>query len=134
MRAMRTLRAVVLVGLVGLVIAGCGSSSKKVSSAGTTTTTAAAASSSTTTAAAAAGSAISIKSFAFSPTPLNVKAGATVTVTNGDSPTHTWTADDKSFSETLASGKSATHTFAKAGTYAYHCEIHTSMKGTVVVS
>lgn len=92
--------------------------------------------STTTAAAAAGGSAISIKGFAFSPASLKVAVGTTVKVTNGDSPTHTWTADDKAEwdSGDLAPGRSYEHTFDKAGTYAYHCNIHSSMKGTVVVS
>ena len=96
------------------------------------------ASSTSTTAAATSGgdaSAITIQGFAFAPATLHVAVGATVTTTNRDSATHTWTADDGSFSSgNLDQGKSATHTFTKAGTFAYHCEIHPSMKGTVVVA
>src|SRR6266446_2766717 len=43
------------------------------------------------------GTAISIKNFAFSPNPIAVKAGTTLTVTNGDGTKHTLTADDKNF-------------------------------------
>jgi plastocyanin len=57
-----------------------------------------------------------------------------VTTTNADAATHTWTADDGSWdSGSLANGASSTHTFGSAGTFAYHCAIHPSMKGTVVV-
>jgi plastocyanin len=45
------------------------------------------------------------------------------------------TADGGSFnSGTLAGGGSFSHRFTTAGTFAYHCAIHASMTGTVVVS
>jgi plastocyanin len=88
----------------------------------------------TTTAAAAAGNAVSIANFAFSPASITVKVGDQVTWTNNDSTTHTVTADDNSFSSgDLAPGATFSFTFTKAGTFPYHCSIHTSMKGTVVV-
>jgi len=63
-----------------------------------------------------------------------VAVGTEVTVTNQDGPTHTWTADDGSWrSGDLATGATFRHTFAAAGTFTYHCEIHASMKGTVNV-
>lgn len=37
-------------------------------------------------------------------------------------------------SANLAQGGSYAHTFANAGTYSYHCAIHTSMTGTVTIS
>jgi len=81
------------------------------------------------------GNAIVIKNFAFSPTPLRVKAGATVTVTNDDSATHTLTADKGAFDTgDLDGGKHMTITIGKAGTYAYHCEIHNYMTGEIVAS
>ena len=41
--------------------------------------------------------AITIKSFAFKPTPLTVKAGTKITVTNKDGTTHTFTSDNGKF-------------------------------------
>jgi len=77
---------------------------------------------------------VTIADFAFAPTSLTVPAGATVTWTNKGSVGHTVTADDGSFgSETLASGATFSATFAKAGTFAYHCRIHPSMTATIVV-
>ena len=53
---------------------------------------------------------------------------------NRDSAAHTVTADDTSFdSGALQSAASFTQTFAKAGTFAYHCSIHSRMVGTIVV-
>ncbi|MPV87830.1 cupredoxin domain-containing protein [Georgenia ruanii] len=80
-----------------------------------------------------AAAAVQIKNFAFAPASQTVAAGQTVTWTNDDSTDHTVTADDNSFdSGRLAPGKTFTHTFATAGTYAYHCAIHPNMTGTVV--
>lgn len=85
----------------------------------------------------AAGSAVMIKNFAFSPAVLNVKAGTTVTWTNDDGAPHTIVSDagsPASFSSpNLAHGATFSFTFAQAGSYPYHCSIHPSMKGTVVV-
>jgi plastocyanin/predicted lipoprotein with Yx(FWY)xxD motif len=82
-----------------------------------------------------AASSVQIANFAFAPASLTVKVGATVTWTNADSTTHTVTADGGSFdSGHLASGATFKHTFAKAGTYTYHCAIHASMTGTITVT
>jgi plastocyanin len=64
-----------------------------------------------------------------------VKSGAKVAVTNDDSTAHTFTADDgKSFDTgTLDPGSSKTVSVSKPGSYAYHCNIHSFMKGTLVV-
>jgi len=76
---------------------------------------------------------VQIKNFAFAPASQTVTAGQTVTWKNDDTTDHTVTADDNSFdSGLLAPGKTFTHTFAAAGTYAYHCVIHPNMTGTVV--
>jgi plastocyanin len=81
------------------------------------------------------GSKIVIKSFAFNPQELHVKVGDTVTISNDDTVTHTWTADDGSFDAgEMAPGATKTQVFAKAGTVKYHCKIHASMQGSVVVS
>ena len=83
----------------------------------------------------AAGSAVTIKGFAFGPATLKVAAGTTVTWTNQDSTAHTVTGDKNEFdSGNLAPGKTFTHTFDKAGTFAYHCTIHPSMKATITVT
>jgi plastocyanin len=78
--------------------------------------------------------AVTIQDFKFGPATLSVKQGAKVTVTNRDSTTHTATADDGAFDTgDLDPGASKTVTLPKAGRYAYHCEIHSFMKGTIVV-
>lgn len=80
---------------------------------------------------------MTIKGFAFAPSSLTVPVGTAVTVTNNDSTTHTFTSVSGPApvdSGRLAPDASATVTFAKAGTYAYHCAIHAAMTGTVIVS
>lgn len=80
---------------------------------------------------------ITIENFAFNPATLTVAPGTSVTWTNRDGVTHTITADSGSpaqfTSEQLANGSSFSFPFIKPGTYTYHCSIHPSMKGTVVV-
>ena len=87
-----------------------------------------------TTAPAANGNSITIANFAFAPATLTVKVGTKVTWTNNDSATHTVTADQGAFdSGDLPTGQSFSFTFTKAGTYSYHCAIHSSMVATIVV-
>jgi plastocyanin len=70
----------------------------------------------------------------FSPTSVTVGVGGTVTWLNNDGTKHTVTADDASFdSGTLIAGATFVHTFATAGTYAYGCNFHGNMRGTVIV-
>jgi len=75
---------------------------------------------------------IAIKDFIFQPEPLQVKAGVTVTVANGDNTRHTVTADDKSFDTgDIDGGGKATITVDKPGKYTYHCDIHNYMTGVI---
>lgn len=77
---------------------------------------------------------ISIADFAFSGVT-EVKVGTTVTVTNDDGGTHTWTAVDDTFdSGNLSSGDSFEFTFTEAGSFDYFCNIHPGMTGTIVVT
>ena len=78
--------------------------------------------------------AVTIQNYAFSPATLTVKVGDKVTWTNQDSVGHSATADDNSFDTgVIAQGQSGSTTFSKAGTYTYHCSVHPSMHGTIVV-
>ena len=86
----------------------------------------------------------------FTPDPVRIKAGQTVTWIGGDSITHvlvqgtyevggdklrTSEKDDGVFSLDLAKkGQRVSHTYDTAGTYTYFCTIHKGMNGTVVVS
>ena len=87
------------------------------------------------TGSAATADTVAIKNYTFSPNPITVKAGAPITVVNDDNVTHTLSANGGAFNTgDLGSGRRASVTTASAGTYAYHCEIHTFMTGTVRVS
>jgi plastocyanin len=80
-------------------------------------------------------SAVAIKDFAYSPAGVSVPTGSKVTWTNSDTTAHTVTFDDGSAdSGNLAAGSTFDHTFATAGTFAYHCAIHPQMHGTVTVT
>jgi LPXTG-motif cell wall-anchored protein len=75
-----------------------------------------------------------ISDYKFSPASLTIHVGDTITWTNDGPAAHTATANDGSFDTgTLKKGQSASHTFTKAGTFAYICKIHPFMHGTVVV-
>jgi len=86
----------------------------------------------TGTSAGAQGAAIAIKNFQFSPDPIVVKAGGSITVTNDDGTAHTLTADDGAFDTGNLDGSATTTiTVASPGTYTYHCKIHTYMTGKI---
>jgi plastocyanin len=83
---------------------------------------------------AAADQTVTMESLQFQPATVTVEVGDTVTWSNADGVSHTATADDGSFDTgTISGGASASHTFTTAGTFAYHCEVHPTMTGTVVV-
>jgi plastocyanin len=143
-RVAKTWFCVFIIGLV-FTLAACGGSTPSTAStstptvAPTATPTAAPTATPTptpTTAATTApesGSSVSIANFAFSPQSLTVKVGTKVTWTNKDSLTHTVTANGGAFNQTVPSGSTFSFTFTKAGTYSYHCAIHTSMTATIIV-
>lgn len=77
---------------------------------------------------------VSIVNFAFSPATVHLKIGGTVTWTNKDASPHTATDLNGNFdSGSLATDKTFSHTFPKAGTYTYHCTIHTTMANATIV-
>ena len=88
----------------------------------------------TTEAPAAASGTVTIKDFKFS--ALSTKAGAKVIVKNDDSTTHTYTSDDDAFDAgRIDAGKTGEFTApTTAGSYKVHCEIHSSMSGTLTVT
>ena len=78
---------------------------------------------------------LDIVDFAFDPTSVEIPAGTTVLWTNTGVAPHTVSAKDGSFgSEMLAAGASFEHTFTTPGSYAYLCQVHPEMTGTVVVT
>ena len=79
--------------------------------------------------------AVRVIDFAFNPSSLTVRVGTRVTFTNRGAATHTVTADGGLFnSGDLPSGKSYSFTFMSAGSFAYHCQIHPSMTGTITTT
>lgn len=84
--------------------------------------------------------AVTIESFIFSPTPLEVPVGSTVTWSNEDKILHTATAGtpdaptDVFDIEMAEAGTSGAFTFEEAGTYDYFCSRHDTMRGQIVVS
>lgn len=75
------------------------------------------------------------ESNSYSPNPVEVKVGETVTWVNYDSGRHTVTSEDGVFeSELMGKGQSFSYTFDKAGEYPYFCSPHPGMAGTVVVT
>lgn len=77
---------------------------------------------------------IMVKNFAFSPVPLVVPAGTTVTWTNMDDEPHTAVSDTGAFrSGALDTKESFSFKFDRPGTYHFTCSIHPSMTGTVIV-
>jgi uncharacterized protein (TIGR03118 family) len=77
---------------------------------------------------------VDIRNLRFTPDPISVAAGGTLTWTNGDSFTHTVKGDTAPFASGLLD-RNATfiQTFDTPGTYDYHCTIHPFMRGKVVV-
>ncbi len=79
------------------------------------------------------GTQVGIADNTFNPQSATVAVGGSVTWTNADVATHTVTFNDGPDCGRLGNGASVSRTFDAAGTFAYHCEIHGSMRGTVVV-
>jgi plastocyanin len=125
-------RAVAACSLVA-ALAACSSGS-----GGASGTTPAAGTSAATSSASAAGAStsagvITIKSFQFA-TPASVSPGATITVRNEDSTTHSVTADDgHSFDDQAPPGTTTFTAPMAPGTYHFHCTPHPFMHGTLVV-
>ena len=74
---------------------------------------------------------------AYNPSPFTISLATQTTVKwgNGDGTIHTVTADGGSFdSNNLPAGDSYTHTFLATGTYNYHCKIHPTMTGIIIVN
>ncbi len=83
---------------------------------------------------AAAEPTVTIVDFAFEPDTITIRQHEAVTWRNNGPAGHTVTADDGSFdSGTLQAGDAFANAFDTAGTFTYHCAIHSAMTGTVVV-
>lgn len=71
----------------------------------------------------------------YSPNPVKVNVGETVTWVNDDSAVHTATSSDGTFdSNILRSRQTFSYTFDKEGEYPYSCTLHPNMVGIVLVT
>ena len=80
---------------------------------------------------------VSIQNFAFEPSTIAARAGDTIVFTNNDNATHTVTqspAGSGFQSDPIAPGTTYTLTIDEPGTYAFFCELHPSMTGTIVAT
>jgi len=116
------LRLSILAGLIALSI-GCGSSSPSTPDNGGSGTSVSIVNGSST-----------LTTNAYSPNPVTISVGGTVTWVNNDVTAHTATANDGSFdSGSIASGGRFSRTFNSAGSFPYRCTLHPGMVGTVTV-
>ena len=76
--------------------------------------------------------AVSIINFSFNPGTLNINKGDTVVWTDNDSVPHQ-VAGANFTGPVMSHGSTYTQTFNESGTVDYHCNIHPSMKGTIIV-
>lgn len=115
-----------------LALAACGGSDSSKNAATSPPGTASSSESPSTLA--ASDTAVTIDNFAFLPETVTITVGSAATWTNQQGVAHTVTADDGSFdSGDLASNATFDRTFDTAGTFSYHCSIHATMTGTVIV-
>ena len=82
----------------------------------------------------------SLTTDAYSPNPVQVSVGSTVTWTNDDSQPHTATSgenatpDQRFDSGIMTPAATFEYTFTEAGEYPYFCLLHPNMLGTVSIS
>jgi plastocyanin len=80
---------------------------------------------------------VTIQTFQFKPTPIEVVAGSKVTFINQDNITHTVTSgmpesrDGKFSHQLVGKGATATVELIQRGVYPYFCERHRSMRGEI---
>ena len=129
----RWLRLVAGLFVLALLVAACSSDDN---GGGTTASTggptAATGSTAETGGGGGGGTTITIANFAFDPDTLTLSGATDVTVTNNDSATHTFTADDGSFDVTVDPG--ATETVNVSASTDFHCSIHPQMTATITVT
>lgn len=120
--------AAMLAATLLLGVGGCGDGANK--RAGATATTSAAAPPAPT-----ARTGVTIQAFKYAPPSITTTVGAKLTFKNSDNAEHTATADMRSAFDTgaIPRGQARTITVTRAGTFAYHCDFHPFMHGTVVV-
>lgn len=78
---------------------------------------------------------VTVQGFAYDPACFSVTAGSQVKMTNRDSVPHTFTVTGTDVDVEFDGGHSTTVDLSNlaAGTYEFHCVIHPSMTGTLIV-
>ena len=137
---MRHSRACATIASLALVaaVAGCGEDDDESGGGGTTTEATQPMQTETKESggggAAASSDEVSIVEFKFKPADIRVKKGTKLTWRNDDQAAHTATAEDRSFDTgSIAQCEDKSVTLSKPGEFAYICDFHPFMKGTVVV-
>lgn len=81
---------------------------------------------------------VDIKNMKFNPASIAIAKGDTVLWTNIANMEHTVTGDDPAMlgdsGNITKNGGMYSHVFDTSGTISYHCEIHPTMTGTVIVA
>src|SRR5687768_15601904 len=79
-------------------------------------------------------SVVQMQSSSFNPSTISIVVGGTVTWNNNSGTLHTTTANKFShWDRNVSNGSDTDVLLARAGTWAYHCEIHSGMTGKVKV-
>jgi plastocyanin len=136
MRNRYTWTSLIVVGVAALGLSRCGSSAMPTGPTYGTPTPMATPTPVATATPSSGTAQVTISGFAFS--PLTVSVGTSVTWMNADSVTHTATADPSSAFQfdtgnINPGATSRAVVFSSAGSFAYHCNIHSTMHGTIVV-
>ncbi len=76
---------------------------------------------------------VEVVNFAFKPGTLTVAKGSTVEFRNESGSAHTATRNGAGFDKRIGPGKTVAVRFQTRGTFPYHCEIHPTMRGKIVV-
>src|SRR3954462_12125994 len=122
LRSCRLLTVPAALAAASIGFAACGSSSKSSTSRSPTASNSGSKGGTT--------GGLTIQGIAFNPSTINAAGGSTVSITNKAGLEPTVTADDGSSFSVDVKGDSAKLTApSKAGSYAFHCQIHTTMHG-----
>lgn len=77
---------------------------------------------------------VTMYNLSFSPSTLTISRMTTVTWRNNDGVVHTSTSNTGVWDTgSIPAGGTRTTTFDSSGTFPYHCSIHPSMTGTIIV-
>jgi plastocyanin len=124
------MRKAIMMMALALAVASVACSKSSSSSTGGTSGTASCTSANAT----ALSGDLTVKDFAFHPNCFSVSARSTISVTNQDTTTHTFTVDGTDVNVSLDPSTTHDATAPATGTYSFHCSIHPIMTGTLVVT